>query len=90
MESCTDLTPGDLYMHFLPGDIQIWIWLEDSAGILRWKSIKVGYTRSDGQRLRITDIRRNPSWVSDRWFGIQQTKQPQTGQAKKQKSKKKK
>ncbi len=66
-----DLELGDLYVHHTPDQIQIWLWSLGGGPlhIVQWKSITVGYRRSeDGRRLRITQNRIQPSWVREEWY----------------------
>ena len=68
LDSRPDIEPGDIYLHILPNDTQMWLYSMDSTGDMRWKVIRQGFSRADGKRLYITDSRRNPSWVTEKWY----------------------
>ncbi len=67
-----DLQPGDLfyYRNIVNGKrSQIWIWIADEIMMEHiWKPVKIGYQRTDGRRLTLTEKRKNPSWIGEKWF----------------------
>lgn len=74
-----DLHVGDLFYHrntIRPKCSQLWIWIEDTAMGFTWKPVKIGHRHSDGRRLTLTEKRKNPSWIGEKWFvrrGVEST-----------------
>ncbi|KAI0324612.1 hypothetical protein GY45DRAFT_1375423 [Cubamyces sp. BRFM 1775] len=51
-----------------PRKHQFWLRDSDVFGTAYWKPIELGYRRTDGKRLILTFVNREPSWVSERWY----------------------
>lgn len=64
----TDIQAWDIFYHKYPGRFQLWVLVTDSSNSLRWKLVNLGYARTDGKRLTLTEQRKQPSWVSESWY----------------------
>ena len=63
-----DLTVGDIYQHMpTPTTSLLWLWIADD-GQARWMPVNVGFQRSDGRRLALTQIMQDPVWVTPTYY----------------------
>lgn len=66
--SRSDIELEDVFINRVQETYQLWIWEKDNTGKAVWKRIWLGYARpSDGRKLTVTPVRKEPSWVSEQW-----------------------
>ncbi|KAI9069064.1 hypothetical protein FKP32DRAFT_1560438 [Trametes sanguinea] len=66
-----DVQLGDVFYYRRLEDserFQMWIWSLDPITGTYWKRVRIGYKREDGRRLTLTEKKRIPSWIGQRWY----------------------
>ncbi|KAJ2987044.1 hypothetical protein NUW54_g9547 [Trametes sanguinea] len=66
-----DVQIGDIFYYRNTEDSrrsQMWIWQLDPTQGAYWKRVHVGYKREDGRRLTLTEKKRIPSWIGEKWY----------------------
>lgn len=63
-----ELQVGDIFLHRSPRKLQLWLWLAEGGGLPVWKPVHVGYRRTDGRTLTLTEVHQKPSWLDPDWF----------------------
>ncbi|KAI0375841.1 hypothetical protein BV20DRAFT_976327 [Pilatotrama ljubarskyi] len=69
---CRRLQVGDVFVHaakgFNPPKHQVWLWTPSDDGSAYWRPIALGYVRDDGKRLNLSAQKKDPSWVTEKYF----------------------
>ncbi|KAI0363955.1 hypothetical protein BV20DRAFT_983494, partial [Pilatotrama ljubarskyi] len=69
---CQRLQLGDVFVHAAKGlnppKYQLWLWTPSDDGSAYWQPIPAGYAREDGKRLNLSAKKRDPSWVTEKYF----------------------